>query len=409
MSTRRIILLLSGNDRVITKARSLGLDVVHIEAPATHKPPLAQLCLRSEQFDLSDVDGAVLLARRLHGEFGFAGALSNHEPASAAAEAIALDLGLPASGKGVAALLRDKVRTHQVLDTSDRLRTPWTRVWSAQDILAFGEDVGYPLVVKPRDGSASLGVVKVSGSDDLADAWVRVQQTMRNRHRYHEVLPVTGYLAEPFVAGDEHSVETFSRDGRHEVLAIVRKIVDAAFVETGHVTPAAMDPGRHTAVTTQVLAFLDHVGLREGPAHTEVIVGRGGVHVIESHARTGGDEIPALVRLATGRDVETDMIAHFAGLPLPAPDPPVAEAAAKCYLVADICGHIQSVTGDDGALAVPGVQSVTVWANAGDDVRPATASWERLGEVVAVGPTPEAAWAAAHRAHNLITIGIEQT
>jgi biotin carboxylase len=407
--SRPVILLLSASRRVIIKARALGLDVVHVEAPTMSEPSLAQLCLRTERHDLSDVAGVVRLARALHAEFGFVGVLSNHEPASVAAEEIALDLGLIAPGKGVAALLRDKVRTRELLDGDAELRTPWAPVCSSDDIRALGEAAGYPLVVKPRDGSASIGIAKVNGPEDVAVAWARARETLRNEHRYHEVLPVTGYLAEPFVAGEEYSVETFTVDGRHEVCAVVRKIVDAAFVETGHVTPAGLDAGRQAAVTARVRAFLDRVGLREGPAHTEVIVGATGVYVIESHARTGGDEIPGLVRLVTGRDVEADMIAHFAGLPLPAPDRPIAPAAAKLYLVAGVAGRLRAVTGRAEALALPGVRSVAVWADAGDEICPPTASWERLGEVIAVGPTPQKARSTAQRARDLLTIRLEQT
>lgn len=405
---RPVLLLLSGSRRVVDKALGLGLDVVHLQAPTMADPSLDPLCLRSVHIDLLDVPTVVAAARALHEEFGFAGVCSNHEPACAAAEAVALDLGLTAPGPGIAALLRDKARTHEVLDKSAELRTPWARLNGPEDALSVADAAGWPLILKPVDGSASLGVLKVDGPGDLDEAWQRVGDTLRNEHRYHEVLPVTGYLVEPFVVGDEFSVETFSIGGTHEFRAVVRKLVDGAFVETGHVVPADLDAERHAAVVDRVTAFLDHVGLSEGPAHTEVIIGDAGIHLIESHARTGGDEIPALLTLVTGRDVEADMLAHACGLPLPPAAQPLGAAAAKRYLLADRVGQVAAVDGVADAAALPGVHSVQIWTQPGDNVLPAKASWERLGEVVAVGPDSATAAAAAERACRAITLRMKE-
>ncbi|MFH8515258.1 ATP-grasp domain-containing protein [Streptomyces gelaticus] len=405
---RPVLLLLSGSRRVVDKALGLGLDVVHLQAPTMTDPSLDPLCLRSVGVDLLDVPAVLAVARTLHEEFGFAGVCSNHEPACTAAEAVALDLGLVAPGTGVAALLRDKARTHEVLDKDPSLRAPWARLNSPEDALGLAETAGWPLILKPVDGSASLGVLKVDGPDGLDAAWQRVKSTLRNDHHYHEVLPVTGYLVEPFAPGEEFSVETFSAGGSHEVRAVVRKLVGGSFVETGHLVPAGLDTERHRAVVDRVVAFLDHVGLREGPAHTEVIVGEAGIHLVESHARTGGDEIPALLALVTGRDVEADMLAHACGVPLPPAVPPLGAAAVKRYLLADRAGRVTAVEGVAEAVALPGVHSVRIWTNPGDTVRPATASWERLGEIVAVGSTTAAAAAAAERACRTITLRMEE-
>lgn len=183
--------------------------------------------------------------------------------------------------------------------------------------------------------------------------------------------------------------------------------VDAGFVAVGHVVPARLDKAAADLVRTRVVAARDQVGLREGPAHTEAILGAAGLHLVESHARTGGDDIPGLVRLVTGRDLETDRVAHAAGVDLPAPVASVAPAAAKAYVVAHTAGRVTAVNRREAALAVPGVRAVELTVTVRDGVRPPTASWDRLGEVVAVGDAPEHAGAAADRARRLITITID--
>ena len=53
--------------------------------------------------------------------------------------------------------------------------------------------------------------------------------------------------------------------------------------------------------------------------------------VIETHTRPGGDEIPTLTRLTTGRDQYAEAIAAQLGLPAPAPSRISAGAAAICF------------------------------------------------------------------------------
>ncbi|MFI9640499.1 ATP-grasp domain-containing protein [Micromonospora sp. NPDC051925] len=406
---RPILLLLSASRRVIVKARALGLDVVHVEAPTMSDPGLRELCRESLVADLLDVPGIVELARSLHRRYGFAGVTSNHEPACPAAEAVARDLGLLAAGTGVTTLLRDKIATRARLAGDPDLDSPWAEIRDAGDVPAAARVVGYPMIIKPGSGSASLGIIRVDGPDDLDEAARQVRRMARNEHRYHELLPVTRFLAEPLVAGDEYSVETFSRAGRHEIQAVVRKITSSvSFVELGHLTPAELDPALRTAVGDRVRAFLDRVGLREGPAHTEVITGDAGPHVIESHARTGGDGIPELVQLVSGRDPEAEMLAHFAGVRPPAPVPAVARATAKVYLTAAGTGRIRAVDGEAEARAVPGVHAVELYAGPGDQAGPLTASWDRLGALVATAETVAQAWGIAQHAASLIKIHLEE-
>lgn len=401
---RPVLLLLSANERFVRKAGRLGMDVVHLEDPSLVDPAPAPLCLRSEQVPLLDVEQVVRRAEELHHEYSFTGVLTNHEPAVPAAEAAAAGLSLTAPGKGVAGLLQDKSRMRRALLDSPELAVPWAPLERREDLDAAGRALGYPLVLKPAHGSASLGVVKVDGPHECGEAWERVVRARANEHRYHELLPVTGYLAEPFFTGREFSVETFSRDGVHEVYAVVGKVLGTSFVEAGHIVPAPVGEAEARAVREKVLAFLDLTGLENGPAHTELIVGERGIHIVESHARTAGDEIPELVRLTTGRDLELDMLAHYGGLAPPPAARPRTPAAAKTYLEAGAEGVFAGLDGRDEALGVPGVVTVEAETETGARVGGTTASWDRVAQVVAVGRTADEAWDAASAAARLLRV-----
>lgn len=405
---RPVLLLLSANARFVGKARRLGMDVVHLEDPSLVDPAPAPLCLRSERVPLLDVAEVVRRARELNHLYAFAGVLTNHEPAVPAAEAAAADLGLTSPGAGVAGLLQDKSRMREALADHPELAVPWARVESLADLEAAGSKLGYPFVLKPAHGSASLGVLKVDGPHECGEAWARVLRAKANEHRYSELLPVTGYIAEAFLQGREFSVETFSRDGVHEVYAVVGKVLGTSFVEAGHVLPAVLDAEQERAVRQKTLALLDRVGLRNGPAHTEVVVGERGIHVVESHARSAGDEIPELVRLTTGRDLELDMLAHYGGAAQPQPERPRTPAAAKKYVEASEVGVFAGLDGREEALEVPGALSVEAEIEEGADIGATTASWDRVAQVVAVGPTAQGAWEAASTAAGRLRVRLRR-
>jgi len=69
----------------------------------------------------------------------------------------------------------------------------------------------------------------------------------------------------------------FSFAGRHVVVAVTEKLVaEGRFVELGHTLPARIDEPAREQIVGAVTAFLDAVGLADGPTHTEVRVGPGG-------------------------------------------------------------------------------------------------------------------------------------
>ncbi|KZX22723.1 ATP-grasp domain-containing protein [Rathayibacter tanaceti] len=396
------VLVISASARTLWKVRDAGLAVVHIEDPTMAAPASAALCVRSLRHTLTDVPALVRLAEQLHAEHRFSGVVTNHEPAIAAAQAIADTLGLPSSGVG--ALLRDKAALRRALAGS-RLALPWAVLSSRADLTSFVREHGLPLIVKPTSGSASLGVFPVREARELDAVWAQVRSLLEEGHRYSAVLPVFGFMIERYVDGPEFSVESVSTDGRHEFLAIVEKTTNEHRVEVAHTVPARLSGEGARRVMDAVRELLDRIGFRAGPAHTEVILGADGVVVVESHARTGGDGIPALVAAVTGRDAERELIALATGRPVPPSEPPTAVAISKRFLEART-GTVVSISGVEAARALAGVREVMVAVEPGDQVQDADASWWRVGEVVAAAASAQAAEDLAARAAAMIRIEV---
>jgi cysteine synthase A len=108
---------------------------------------------------------------------------------------------------------------------------------------------------------------------------------------------------EEFVGDREVGGDGILLDGKLAFLAITEKHLDG-FVLTGHSLPSTLareDQGR-------VLKALEEccraVGYARGPLNFDVKVGPERVVVLEMSARNGGNGIPAVIKRATGVDVE---------------------------------------------------------------------------------------------------------
>ncbi len=94
--------------------------------------------------------------------------------------------------------------------------------------------IGYPAVVKPAALAGSRGVYLWQRPQDQA-AWIELVD------QYDLDGP---FLVEEYLLGPEYSVETLSRDGRHQVVGITEKLLGQPpyFVEVGHHHPAPLPP-----------------------------------------------------------------------------------------------------------------------------------------------------------------------
>jgi biotin carboxylase len=196
-------------------------------------------------------------------------------------------------------------------------------------------------------------------------------------------------ILEEFAEGDEYSVETFSRHGQHQVVAIAETTTTDNFVEVSHLVPApGMTPRRFESIARAVAELLDCLGLENGPAHTEVKVHRDDVKIIETHNRPGGDAIADLVAITTGVDWRRTAV----GWPLGAtPDRSTARAAAAATVFfTAAAGRVSAVLRPPPVFADATVEEWEVDVAVGDSVGELRSSADRVGMAVVSGRSPEA-------------------
>jgi hypothetical protein len=206
--------------------------------------------------------------------------------------------------------------------------------------------VRFPAVVKPATRHSSQGVCTVNDRAELA--------AQLNDYPAHETI-----LLEQKITGQEYSIESLTQDGKTLFASVTRKettdVSSQYFVEMAHTVPAPRDE-EWDAVQRANDAMLDRLGVENGITHAEWRIDeRGEARLIEVAARTPGDGIMILYRLAMGRPMEPEILRIALGELADYP-------AARRYARQVYLGHRPGILGDV-KVDWPGVEAQ--WVNDG--------------------------------------------
>jgi biotin carboxylase len=271
-------------------------------APPTWQAPYVQGATVVELIDrdriIPDRERLVKVAQELAAEQAVAGVFSYDETMVIATAHIAEALGLPGMTVDGADRCRNKHRTRLALTAAGLPQPRFAYVMTLAEATATAAEFGYPVVVKPRGGGASIGVVKADGPADIEAAFTIAETATHGGAPAYE----GGVLVEEFLDGPELSIDGAVHRGGYEPFVLARKRVGFPpyFEEVGHIVTAG-DPLLDDPEIRRVLAEAHRaIGVRDGVTHAEIRLTDRGPAVIEVNARLGGDLIPYLGLLATG-------------------------------------------------------------------------------------------------------------
>ncbi|MEX3099343.1 MULTISPECIES: ATP-grasp domain-containing protein [unclassified Streptomyces] len=333
--------------------------------------------------DTNDTDTLLPRVADLHGVFGFDGVVTSCDYYLPTVARIAARLNLPGPGAQAVENACRKDATRRVLTEAGvpgprfAVRTEWAELAGA------AREIGYPLVVKPVDLCAGMFVRRVDDETELADAFRALSEFPVNARGQRRDPAV---LLEELLDGPEVSVETVSHAGTVHVIGVTDKSIGGqpAFIETGHMFPAALSPADTEAAEHTALAALKALGLVDGVvAHTEVKLTSSGPRIVEVNPRPAGNRITELVRHVTGVDLAAAFVDVALGLApdLARKDTGLASAAIG-FVVPETSGTLEAL--DGGSL--PGDLLEVQLAEPGRQVKAAGSNNEYLGHVMAGDP-----------------------
>ncbi|GHD53743.1 ATP-grasp domain-containing protein [Streptomyces galbus] len=380
----------SAGEALLHAAHDLGVDAwvaTHEDMYAQYPPGTRALVAGTVSPDFTDPAAALEELAAFCRRTAIDGVLACWEFLTPLAARLADRLGLPGHDAGLSPASRNKRLMAEVFTAYG---VPSPRTVSAPDANTLAQRITsaaltYPLVVKPAENAASIGVRVVASPSDLPDAVALARaETVKLPHGI-DLEP--SLLAQEYAHGEEFSVETVVARGTIHHLAVTQKFTTRGAVraETGHTVPADLAPPARATLLDAASRAVSALGLRDGLAHTEIKLDAGGrASVLETGARPPGDGIMELVKEATGIDMARTAVrialGHESDLA-----PTRAGAAAVRFLIAPRAGTLLAV---DGLPAAGPLLTVTLTKQPGDHLADPTDNLQRIGRIALRGATP---------------------
>jgi ATP-grasp domain len=242
------------------------------------------------------------------------------------------------------------------------------------------ELTGAPIVLKPPKSCGTDDVYVVEPGDD----W---------RPRFDQILGSTNKLSlrndavlvMELARGTEYEVDTYSIDGRHGLTAVCRYTKEQRADRLGIYTANEFVPPEHPHVPlllAYVRQVLDAVGVRNGPAHVEVMLTGAGPRLIEVGARLAGADQQEFARLATGDSQIDRCVRHWVDGERDTPGYRWRQHVKSVYLTSPRSGVLGNAERLAEVVGLPTFHLADLPYAAGDTVPRTEDLWTSLGCVV---------------------------
>jgi hypothetical protein len=350
----------------------LGVDLLHLQSTPELMPSMLAPARESyQEFLVFDQDRTERELKELEPLFVLAG----QEAGVPLADQLSETLGLRTNGATLSSSRRNKhhmIETIRAagLRTADQLLTT-----NPDEAIAWATAGGHwPCVTKPLASASTDGVFICRDAQDVRRAFPAILTARDIFDDRNEQVLVQSYLA-----GTEYIVDTVGVDGHTVVCGVweydKRLLRNGKPIYNRDILVAPADPvvAPLVAYTRQVL---DALGVRNGPAHSEVIVTENGPVIVEVGARLNGDMHPAFHDICLGTNQ-----AHLTALAYTRPGEFCAtnpggyrryQPAVVFNTPTELSGRIASVDESvvDSIRSLRSVVDLTVKRRAGDVIVP---------------------------------------
>jgi biotin carboxylase len=329
----------------------------------------------------------------------------SHEKIGFHAVVPAWEYGVEAAGAKAIGACVNKLTLRALLSDTAIAQPRWAQVTSEQDIRDFFH--GTPLVVKPANRHASVGVVRVDGHDDIPWAWrecVAADEVRTVTNRARDI----DFIAEEYVGGYQVSVETLVHNGV-PVFDTVDLMVTAGgpyFPILSVTVPAPISPEDYAAAVDASRALVTTLSVADGTIHSEWKILDGRPYLIECAARVPGAFTPELAeRSYAGFSMYGAQIRLLAGLE--SDWPKAAESTAAVRWFHPPSGTLRAIRGTERLTSDPSVFLHRIKITPGETVPVCSDGWQRIGYFAV--HAPESADVAAKVAELLDAVTFDVT
>ncbi|MFJ5990075.1 ATP-grasp domain-containing protein [Lentzea sp. NPDC092896] len=238
-----------------------------------------------------------------------------------------------------------------------------------------------PIVLKPQESGGTDDVFVAMPGDDWRAKFNRILGCVNKLNIRNDKV-----LVQELAVGTEYEVDTYSIDGEHGLVAVWRYAKQRRGDRLGIYlsnTLVAEDEPVVDVLFGYVCQVLEATGVRNGPAHVEVMITPDGPRLIEIGARLAGAEQQELTVLGTGESQITRMVRHRVDGDTSVGRYSRRRHVKSVYLSSPAAGELgNSVRFDELASLLPSYQSDALAYREGSMVPRTDDLWTSLGSVV---------------------------
>jgi hypothetical protein len=223
---------------------------------------------------------------------------------------IAEHLRLPGLPVATAEACTDKFLMRSLFDKAPKKVSPaFATVEAEEDVRQFATLHTFPLILKPANLAKSLLVTKSSDLDELIANYRHSVDLLQTVYKKYAPNRTPKLIIEEFLEGSIHSVDAFvDQSGEPHVLEQVvdyQTGYDIGYDDNFHYSrllPSRLNDTDQVALRECAAIGIRALGMKNSPAHVEIIMTAQGPRIVEIGARNGGYR-ERMHNLANGIDI----------------------------------------------------------------------------------------------------------
>lgn len=312
-------------------------------------------------------------------------------------------LGIDANEPCVGLLLRNKLKQRQAMAEKGFPSPEYHGFSCKTELQKIASRISYPVVLKPVNGAAKIGVNRYDHADDLLSAFDLVKEDAASRYSYLSLG--CGWLVEQFLPGTKYTLELIANGEEIYPLVLTETtVVGAHFIEMGHALPAQLPSHLEAKAKRLGVELLRALRIRHGVVHLELLLHSESSEffVIELNGRIPGGKVSHLIERASGNNYYQLIISTLLSRKLPSVRP--FTRAAAVYWFCRRNGRVAGIDGFQELDASPGFVQKYIGLSVGDVVEQSSDGYDRIGYSMNIAPDLRSAQRFAREAAEKVRI-----
>jgi biotin carboxylase len=324
--------------------------------------------------DFSSTDRLFEAVDTLHASHPIDGVITVYENYILPAAQIGQHLNLPHLPIDSAEACTDKFLMRTLFDTaSEKISPAFATVHTEEDVRTFATAHSFPLILKPANLAKSLLVTRSDSLKELIANYQKSVQLLESTYKKYAPNRKASLIIEEFLEGSIHSVDAFvGSDGEPLVLDQIvdyRTGYDIGYDDNFHysrVIPSKLTENDQVKLRHCADIGIRALGIKNSPAHVEIIMTKDGPRIVEIGARNGGYR-ERMHHLANNIDITTAALSLALG-ESPNITSTKDESVAVLELFPKQAGHFKEIYNEQLLRSLPSLVYLSIKPKPGDFV-----------------------------------------